>query len=59
LQTRHWDDKEGQKRSSVEVVANEMTFLSERRESGSNHEAGPAAGDDNAAPAANEDEFPF
>ncbi|MEW5942035.1 MAG: single-stranded DNA-binding protein [Chloroflexota bacterium] len=59
LQTRHWDDKEGQKRSSVEVVANEMTFLSERRESGANHEAGAPAGEENAAPASSEDEFPF
>jgi len=55
LQTRHWDDKEGQKRSTVELVANEMTFLSERRESG-NHETAPAAGEESPA---NEDEFPF
>ena len=33
LQTRHWDDNEGNKHTSVEVVANEMIMLSERRES--------------------------
>ena len=34
LQTRHWDDQEGNKHTSVEIVANEMIILSERRESG-------------------------
>ena len=34
LQTRQWEDKEGQQRTSVEVVANEMTMLGERREKG-------------------------
>ncbi len=30
LQTRRWDDKEGVKHTSVEVVANEMMMLGER-----------------------------
>lgn len=34
LQTRHWDDQEGNKHTSVEIVANEMIILSERREFG-------------------------
>lgn len=34
LQTRHWDDQEGNKHTSVEIVANEMIILSERREPG-------------------------
>ena len=34
LQTRHWDDQEGNKHTSVEIVANEMIILGERRESG-------------------------
>ena len=58
LQTRHWDDKEGQKHTSVEIVANEMTFLSERREGGHNHEAGPATGDE-IEPITPDNEFPF
>lgn len=32
LQTRRWEDKEGNKHSSVEVVANEMMMLGDRRE---------------------------
>ena len=33
LQTRHWEDNEGLKHSAVEIVANEMIMLDERRES--------------------------
>lgn len=32
LQTRHWDDNEGVKHTSVEIVASEMIMLSERRD---------------------------
>jgi single-strand DNA-binding protein len=32
LQTRHWEDQEGNKHSSTEIVANEMIVLDERRE---------------------------
>jgi len=32
LETRHWEDKEGQKRTTVEIVASEMTMLGERRD---------------------------
>jgi single-strand DNA-binding protein len=59
LQTRRWDDKEGTKHTSVEVVANEMMMLGERREH-NNHPQQPseaAAEENNMAP--NEDEFPF
>jgi single-strand DNA-binding protein len=50
LQTRHWDDQEGNKHTSVEIVANEMIILGERREPA---EAG-------AEPeSADEEEFPF
>jgi single-strand DNA-binding protein len=49
LQTRHWDDPEGNKHSSTEIVANEMIMLSERRE------ADLAAETDSGE----EDEFPF
>ena len=63
LQTRKWEDKEGQKHSSVEVVANEMTMLSDRREGNHNNntEAGAAAPNEEGAPASNnnEGEFPF
>lgn len=50
LQTRHWDDQEGNKHTSVEIVANEMIILGERRDSG---EAGIEP------ESAEEEEFPF
>ena len=61
LQTRKWEDKEGQKHSSVEVVANEMTMLSERRDGNHNNEAGAAApSEEGASPVNNpEGDFPF
>lgn len=50
LQTRQWEDSEGVKHSSTEIVANEMIMLGERR-------------DANQSPldfeAGEEDEFPF
>jgi len=49
LQTRHWDDAEGNKHTSVEIVANEMIVLDERRDNEQSPE--PAS--------AEEDEFPF
>ncbi len=49
LQTRHWDDPDGNKHVSTEIVANEMIMLGDRREPdlASELEAGE------------EDEFPF
>ncbi|NPV76959.1 MAG: single-stranded DNA-binding protein [Anaerolineae bacterium] len=32
LQTRRWDDSEGVKHTSIEIVANEMMILGDRRE---------------------------
>src|SRR4030043_2240649 len=34
LQTRHWDDKEGDKKTPGKIVTDEMIILSERRETG-------------------------
>lgn len=56
LQTRRWDDKEGQQRTSVEVVANEMTMLGDRRDKNQSNNNAPL---DEAPPEADEDEFPF
>ena len=50
LQTRHWDDSEGNKHTSVEIVANEMIILGDRRES-----SDASSGDLDTE----EDEFPF
>lgn len=49
LQTRHWDDNEGNKHTSVEIVANEMIMLSEKRE----------AEDTLGAEISEDEEFPF
>jgi single-strand DNA-binding protein len=51
LQTRHWDDSEGNKHSSTEIVANEMIMLGDRRES--NHNL------NDEGELTDEDEFPF
>jgi len=50
LQTRHWEDSEGNKHSTTEIVANEMIMLDDRRES--NHSLDPDLGSD-------KEEFPF
>lgn len=50
LQTRHWEDTEGNKHSVTEIVANEMIMLGERREA---NNTGAEYG------AEEEDEFPF
>lgn len=49
LQTRHWDDPDGNKHASTEIVANEMIMLGERRE-------GDLASEVDTT---EEDEFPF
>jgi single-strand DNA-binding protein len=55
LQTRRWEDNEGIKHTSVEIVANEMMILGERKDS--NH---PVSGNaENAEPEDVEDEYPF
>jgi single-strand DNA-binding protein len=59
LQTRRWDDKEGAKHTSVEIVANEMMMLGDRRDAANNHsqEVESASADNGSAIV--EDEFPF
>jgi single-strand DNA-binding protein len=58
LQTRRWEDKEGQKHTSVEIVANEMMMLGDRRDN-SNQAQESEQGEDQSEPIADEDEFPF
>ena len=57
LQTRRWDDKEGQKHTSVEIVANEMMMLGDRRDA--NHATGEESLAAEGEVAAPDDEFPF
>jgi single-strand DNA-binding protein len=49
LQTRHWEDTEGNKHTSVEIIANEMIMLGDRRDSESS----------TVDETIEEDEFPF
>ena len=58
LQTRHWEDKEGQKRTSVEVVANEMMMLGDRRDK-NDSDRSQADETESADSESDEDEFPF
>jgi single-strand DNA-binding protein len=60
LQTRRWEDKEGVKHSTVEIVANEMMMLGERREgSNQNHAGDEPVVSDEPESQSGEDEFPF
>ncbi len=58
IQTREWTDKEGNKRWSTEVVANNMVMLGSRGDGGggNNYQSrparGPAPGPDNGGPQA-------
>ena len=62
LQTRRWDDKEGVKHTSVEVVANEMMMVGDRADRRDQNNQAPhplEAGPTESDIANNEDEFPF
>ena len=55
LQTRRWEDEEGNKRSTVEVVAREMIMLGDRRKDDTEDNRQ----DQEADSQEEEDEFPF
>ena len=55
LQTRRWEDQEGKKHSTTEVVAGEMIMLGDRPA----RQASPAEGPSHEPPYQEEDEFPF
>lgn len=54
LQTRRWEDNDGVKHTTVEIVANEMMMLGDRRES-----TASSTGDSNLPDDALDDEYPF
>lgn len=58
LQTRHWEDEEGNKRSATEVVAREMIMLGEKRGK-ADGEADTSADSEEHFPSSDEEEFPF
>ena len=59
LQTREWEDKEGQKRQTTEIVAQQVTFLGSR-DAGSRSASASAAAPPGPEPAPTEgDDIPF
>jgi single-strand DNA-binding protein len=62
LQTRSWDDQNGQKRYTTEVVVNDMQMLDSRGDSGGGAgDPGPAAMEEGPSqpPQQEEDDLPF
>lgn len=58
LQSRKWDDKEGIKHSTTEIIASEMMMLGDRRGTNSDQSDNPTVGEEiNNRPG--EEEFPF
>lgn len=58
IQTRQWDDKEGQKRTTTEIVANNFRMLGGRGEGGAGAPASGMGDADSHAPAPGMDEAP-
>jgi single-strand DNA-binding protein len=60
LQTRRWEDKEGVKHSTVEIVASEMMMLGERKDAAHTQPGEePDAREEMENQPGNDDEFPF
>ena len=60
LQTRSWDDKDGNKRYTTEVVADQMVMLGGRGGGDFSRDAGPSEAPDMPEPfEATEDDVPF
>lgn len=65
LQTRSWDDQNGQKRYMTEVVADQMQMLDSRGEGGSSYSASNPVSEPGAAPSpdfsagGDDDDLPF
>ncbi len=62
IQYRDWDDKDGNKRTSTEIVANNVVLISSGRRDGGGEFSGGSRGGHSEAPAADEfgdDDIPF
>lgn len=59
LQTRRWEDQEGKKHYTTEVVANEMVMLGDRPNRPAANPGSSESGAFTAQPPMDEDEFPF
>lgn len=59
LQTRRWEDDDGNKRTTVEVVAKEMIMLGDRKKKTNQESAEDASEYETNGADSDEDEFPF
>lgn len=60
LQTREWEDREGNKRYTTEIVANQMQMLGRRGESGPSGPSEPGSEPDGPPPGpSGDDDIPF
>lgn len=68
IQTRQWDDREGQKRTTVEIVANNFRMLGGRGDSAASGAAGggevdlhpaPAGPEEPPSPEVSDEDIPF
>lgn len=63
IQTREWDDKEGQKRRTTEIIANTVQFLGSGGGTGrgrtENADTGASGGNNEPSILGNEDDIPF
>ena len=57
LQTRDWEDRDGNKRYTTEIVADRVTFLGGRGEGGGGGNYGGGGGND--GPPLGDDDIPF
>ncbi len=56
LQTRKWEDEQGNKRSSTEVIAREMVMLNDRKDK---PEGESSADSEESFPVTDEEDYPF
>jgi len=61
LQTRSWEDRDGNKKYTTEIIANDIQFLGSRDMSGSGKPSGGGGGDFQGAPGPGpeDDDIPF
>ncbi|MGB5749213.1 MAG: single-stranded DNA-binding protein [Desulfobacterales bacterium] len=61
IQTRSWEDRDGNKKYTTEIIANDIQFLGSRDMSGSGRSSGGGGGDFQGAPGPGpeDDDIPF
>jgi single-strand DNA-binding protein len=59
IQTREWEDKEGNKRQTTEIVAYQMQMLGGKGYTESLPDEPPSVNNNNAAPEIKQDDIPF